>query len=110
LKTNELRNMGTAMRELGAYYQEALGEMNVTAEDLALVKRLWKTGGESKLIKMGLALITFPEPTPLSETIGALVLSLGLIQKKRSQSILHIDDVYTAFQDVFEGLNVGTEK
>lgn len=110
MKTDELRNMTTAIRELGASYQETLGEMNVTAKDLALVKRLWKTSGESKLIKMGLALITFPEPTPLSETIGALVLSLGLIQKKRSQSILHIDDVYNTFQDVFEGLNVGTKK
>lgn len=105
MKPEELKNMALVVRELGLSYQETLGAMSGVTKDLGSVKRLWKTGDESKLIKIGLALITFPEPTPISETLGAFVLSLGLIQKKRSQSTLHIDDVYNTFQEVLRGLH-----
>ena len=110
MKPAEWKDAVVALRELGLGYQETLGSMNTLAKDLNSVKRLWKTGNESKLIKMGLALITFPEPTPISETLGAIVLSLGLIQKKRSQSTLHIDDVYSAFQESLRDLQSSNKK
>ena len=110
VKPSEWKDAVVALRELGVGYQETLGSMSTIAKDLNSAKRLWKTGNESKLIKMGLALITFPEPTPLSETLGAIVLSLGLIQKKRSQSTLHIDDVYNAFQESLRDLQSSNKK
>ena len=110
MKPAEWKDAVVALRELGLDYQETLGSMSTVAKDLSSVKRLWKTGNESKLIKMGLALITFPEPTPVSETLGAIVLSVGLIQKKRSQSTLHIDDVYNAFQESLRDLQSSNKK
>lgn len=105
VKPEELKNATLAVRELGSGYQETLEAVSKVAEDLGSVKHLWKIGDKSRLIKIGLALITFPEPTPISETLGAFVLSLGLIQTKIGQSTLHVDDVYDTFRDVLGGLH-----
>ena len=61
-------------------------------------------GDKSRLVKIGLTLIAFPEPTPISETLGAFVLSLGIIQNKMKKSTLHIEDIYNTFQDVNKNL------
>ncbi len=110
MKPEELKSAALALRELGLSFQEVSNAVGGVASDVRPLKGLWKTNGESKLIKMGLALITFPEPTPISETLGAFVLTLGMIQKKRGQSVLHIDDVYSTFQKVLQGLDVETKK
>jgi hypothetical protein len=47
-----------------------------------------------------LTLITFPEPTPISETMGAAVLVAGLIQNRIKKSTLHVEDIYKTFQEV----------
>ena len=69
-------------------------------KDLRSTKSLWRDGDKSRLVKIGLTLIACPEPTPISETIGVFVLSLGIIQKKMKKSTLHIEDIYSTFQDV----------
>ena len=105
VKPEELKNAALALRELGLSYHETLDAISGVANDLGSVKHLWKIGDKSRLIKIGLALITFPEPTPISETLGVFVLSLGVIQTKMRQSTLHIDDVYNTFQEVIRGLH-----
>ncbi len=105
VKPEELKNVTLAVHELGLGYQETLEALSKVSKDLGSFKHLGKIGKKSKLIKIGLALITFPEPTPISETLGAFVLSLGLIQTKMRQSALHIDDVYDTFRDVLGGLH-----
>ena len=55
---------------------------------------------KSKLIKLAITLITFPEPTPISETLGAAVLAAGLVQNRIKKSTLHVEDVYKTFQDM----------
>jgi len=110
VKPEELKSAAHALRELGLSFQEVSNAMGGVANNVGPLKGLWKTNDESKLIKMGLALITFPEPTPISETLGAFVLTLGMIQKKRGQSVLHVDDVYSTFQEVLKGLDAKTKK
>lgn len=110
MKPEELKNLSLALHELGLSYHDTLGAMSGVANDLGSVKHLWKIGDKSKLIKIGLALITFPEPTPISETLGAVVLSLGVIQTKMRQSTLHIDDVYNTFQEVIRGLHTANKE
>jgi hypothetical protein len=70
------------------------------SKDVNNAQKLWRGEQKSKLIKIAITLITFPEPTPISETIGAAVLTAGLIQKKIKQSTLHVEDVYKTFQEV----------
>ena len=81
-------------------YSEALEVVNEMAKDVNGAKKLWRDGYKSKLIKIAITLITFPEPTPISETMGAVVLAAGLIQNRRKKATLHIEDVYKTFQDV----------
>lgn len=92
------------LRELGLSYEETVDAMNGVAKEVRSVRHLWRKGDNSKLIRTGFALIVFPEPTPISETLGAIVLSVGLIQKKMGRSPLGIGDVYDTFQGVMRDL------
>ena len=104
MKPEELKNVATMFRELGLSYEETLDAMRRVAKDSHFAGRLWKDGDKARLVKAGLALIVFPEPTPISETLGACVLSLGLIESRMKRSALHVEDVYTTFQEVIGNL------
>ena len=104
MKPEELKNVVTMLRELGLSYEETLDAMKGVAKDSHFIGRLWKDGDKARLVKAGLALIAFPEPTPISETLGACVLSLGLIESKMKRSALHVEDVYTTFHGVIRNL------
>ncbi len=104
VEPSELKSLVDVLRELGLSYEETVDAMNGVAKEVRSVRHLWKKGNNSRLIKTGLALIAFPEPTPLSETLGAVVLSVGLIQKKMRQSYLGIEDVYNTFQGIMRDL------
>ena len=100
MEPEELKNSITVLRELGLSYEETIKLTRGVTEDLRSTKSLWRGSGKSKLIKIGLTLIAFPEPTPVSETLGAFVLSLGLVQNRIKQSTLHVEDLYNTFQEV----------
>ena len=100
----ELKTTATVLQELGLNYQETLEVMKGFTKDLRSTKSLWRDGDKSRLVKIGLTIIAFPEPTPISETLGAFVLSLGIIQNKMKKSALHIEDIYNTFQDVNKNL------
>ena len=100
VETKELKRMATVLQELGLSYTETLEAINEMAKDANNAKKLWRGEQKSKLIKIALTLITFPEPTPISETVGAAVLVAGLIQNRIKKSTMHVEDVYKTFQDV----------
>ena len=95
-----MKRMAVVLQELGLSYSETVEVVNEMAKDVNNAKKLWRDGYKSKLIKIAIALITFPEPTPISETMGAAVLAAGLVQNRVKKSTLHIEDVYKTFQDV----------
>jgi len=97
------KTIATVLQELGLSYEETLEVMKGLAKDSRYVERLWKKGDETKLIKIGLALIAFPDPT-ISDILGTLLVSAGLIQAKMKRSALHVEDVYKTFQDVNRNL------
>jgi len=100
VEPKELKRMAVVLQELGLSYTETLEVINEMSKDINNAKKLWRDGHKSKLIKLAITLITFPEPTPISETMGAAVLVAGLIQNRIKKSTLHIEDVYKTFQDV----------
>jgi F0F1-type ATP synthase beta subunit len=99
-----MKNMATVLQELGLSYKETIEVMRGVSKDLRQAKDLWNNGHKSKLIKIACTLIAFPEPTPISECVGAAVLTVGLVQNRIKNSRLHIDDVYRTFQDVNKNL------
>jgi len=92
--------MATVLQELGLSYTEALEVMHEMSKDMNKTQKIWRGENKSKFVKIAIALITCPEPTPISETIGAAVLVAGLIQNRVKNSALYVEDVYKTFQDV----------
>ena len=95
-----LKRMGIVLHELGLSYTETLEVLHEMSKDANRAQKLWRGEKKSNLIKLALTLITFPEPTPISETIGAVVLVAGLVQNRAKKATLHVEDVYKTFQDV----------
>lgn len=100
LKTDEIKNAAKALSELGKSHVDILDAVRGTIKEAKATKKLWRDGNDSKLIKIGVALIVFPEPTPISETVGACFVAAGAIQKGIRSRSIYIDDVNKVFQDM----------
>ncbi|MGB9135107.1 MAG: hypothetical protein WCC63_05945 [Candidatus Bathyarchaeia archaeon] len=108
MKTEEAKaraqNAIESLRELSECYSDFTVNMRGFSEELKDVGKLWRAGNKSRLIKLGLALIVFPEPTPISETIGACLVAAGAVQQAIRKRALFVEDVpkvyARAFRDV----------
>lgn len=100
VEKKELKKMAIVLQELGLSYAETIEVIHEMSKDVNNAQKLWRGEKKSKLIKLAFTLITFPEPTPISETIGAAVLIAGLVQNRIKNSTLHVEDIYKTFQDV----------
>jgi hypothetical protein len=58
---------------------------------------------------LGLTLVCFPEPTPVSESIGACFIAAGLVQKGIKSKAIYLEDIKKTFKttlkDVLETQN-----
>jgi hypothetical protein len=68
-------------------------------------KKLFRAGNESKLIKLGVALIVFPEPTPISEIVGAGFLAAGTVQKGIKSRAGFAEDIGKDFKKAIKELS-----
>ena len=100
METKELKRMVVVLQELGLSYKEAIDVLHEMSKDVNKAQKLWRGEQKSKLIKIALTLIAFPEPTPISETVGAAFLVAGLVQTRIKKATLHVEDVYKTFYDV----------
>ena len=101
MKIEDMKNAVSVLNELSESHRDMLNTMNGAVKELKATKKLWKSGNESKLIKLGLALIVFPEPTPISETVGACFVAAGMIQKGVRSRSIYVEDVGKTFHQVF---------
>lgn len=102
MRTDDLKNVVNALNELSDSYADLMETMKGTVKEVKTIKQLWRDKNKSKLVKLGLALIVFPEPTPLSETIGALLVAAGTVQQGIRSRAIYVDDVPKAFQKTLE--------
>jgi len=72
MKPDEMKAVADTLKELNESYADLLHVVKGTIEEVKSTRQLWRDGNGSKLVKLGLALVVFPEPTPISETIGVL--------------------------------------
>jgi len=107
VKPKELRDLADALQESASHRTETARIMHVSmgelTRELQSTQKLWRKGGNSVLIKVGLALIAFPDPT-ITDIIGSALVAAGLIQTKVKHSALHIEDVYKTFPMVIKEL------
>lgn len=104
----ELKDLVDALSELAMRRSEASstirGSMRSFAGELKSTQKLWRKGGSNFLVKAGLALIAFPDPT-ISDIVGAGMVAAGLVQMKMKNSALHMEDVYKTFPNVIKELS-----
>ena len=91
-----------SVKEIGNCRSETANEIKNMAQQVATTKKLWKEGNKSKLIKLGMALVVFPEPTPVSETVGSCFIAAGLIQKGIQSRSIFLEDINKTFKSTLK--------
>jgi hypothetical protein len=81
------------LRELTESYSDFAINIRGFSDELKNVGKLWRASNKSRLIKLGLTLIVFPEPTPISETVGACLVAAGAVQQGIRNRTLFVEDV-----------------
>jgi hypothetical protein len=102
MKTEEMKTAIKSLNELNESYTDFIQAMKGTIKEVKTTKHLWRDKDKSRLMKLGLAFIVFPEPTPISETIGAFLVAAGAIQQGIRRRNLYADDVYKTFQNTLK--------
>ncbi len=59
---------------------------------------------KSRLIELGIALIIFPEPTAISEVIGAGFIAAGTVKKGLQCRSLYLEDVTKTFKNTMKSV------
>ena len=88
----EAKQTTLAVHELCESCVELHNALKSTAKTTAQAKKLWREGNKSNLIKIGVACIMFPDPSPVTEIIGAGFLAAGAVQKGIQKRTLYISD------------------
>lgn len=98
VKNDEARTLIGVANELSESCADLAQAVKGTARSAKSAKQLWRSGKRSPLIKVGLALIAFPDPT-VSDVVGSALVAAGLVQEGIRRQTLHVDDVYKTFQN-----------
>ncbi|MCS7115572.1 MAG: hypothetical protein RMJ15_06015 [Nitrososphaerota archaeon] len=105
---DEMKTVVNALNELGESYADLLNSLKGTIREVKTAKKLWNNGENSWLIKIGLALLAFPDPT-ISDLVGGLLIAAGMVQKGIRRCALHVEDIPKTFQEVLKELQAAGE-
>jgi len=101
MKTDDTKTLADALKELNESYVDLLQAMTGTTKEVKATKQLWRKGKNSILIKLGLALIAFPDPT-ISDVVGAALVAAGTVQQGIRRRTLYVEDVHKTFQNTLK--------
>ncbi len=82
-----------AVAELTEGYRDLYKGIKGTAREAAATKKLWREGNKSRLIRIGVALILFPDPSPVGDIVAAGFLAAGAIQKGIQNQSIYLGDI-----------------
>lgn len=102
MKTEDAKTVVNTLNELNRSYRDIAQVVKGTISEVKTTKKLWREGNKSKLIKLGLALIVFPEPTTIGDTVGACFVAAGAIQKAIRSRGIYVEDVNKTFKAALE--------
>jgi len=97
MKTDETKSLVDAANELSKDYADLARELKSAVREVQNAKKLWRQKNNPKLIKIGLALIAFPDPT-ISDVLGAFFIAAGTIQQGIRRRTIYIEDIGKTFQ------------
>ena len=102
MKPENIKAATEAVKELSESYVDVIGAVKTTAYTVKDTKKLWRAGNKSRLIKIGLSLIVFPEPTPISETIGACFVAAGAVHQGIKSRAIYMEDITKTFKNTMK--------
>lgn len=105
----QLKATRKALTEMNESYIDLLRETKETTRSVQAAKQLWRAGYKSRLIKIGVALVVFPEPTPISEIVGAGFIAAGAVQKAVRNRAMFMEDVKKTFQSTINEISATTQ-
>jgi len=107
VNTEEAKDLREILTHLSTSRKETANTINAImhgfTKELSATQKLWRRGNNSFLIKVGLALIAFPDPT-ITDILGSALVAAGILQFKMKRSALHVEDVYKTFPQVIKEL------
>jgi len=103
MKNDEIKNLADALKELNESYMDVMQTMTETIKEVKATKQLWRKGNNSILIKLGLALIAFPDPT-ISDIIGTVLVAAGTVQEGIRRRTVYVEEVYKTFHDALKDM------
>lgn len=101
MKKEEIATLANTVNELSESCADLAQALNGTTREVKATKQLWRKGHRSWLIKVGMALIAFPDPT-ISDVVGGMLVAAGVVQEGVRRRTLHVDDVYKTFQNTLK--------
>jgi hypothetical protein len=104
-KLERARLTAKSLQELTESYTELHRAIKSTAATTEKTKKLWREGNKSNLIRIGIACIVFPDPSPVTEIIGAGFLIAGAVQKGMQSRAGYLNDVKSGFEGTIRELN-----
>jgi len=103
MKNEEIKNLADALKELNESYTDVIQTIKETSKEVKATKQLWRKGNNSILIKLGLALIAFPDPT-ISDIIGTVMVAAGTVQMGIRRRTIYVEDVYKTFHGTLKDM------
>ena len=82
-----------SLDELTKSYADMLKSVQGSSSEMKGAIKLWRSKNKSKLIALGIKLIVFPEPTPVSELVGSCCVAAGVLQNGIKKHSIYLDDI-----------------
>jgi len=101
MKKEKLKIWAEVLAELNESYRDLAQTMTDTTREVKKTKKLWRAKNNSALIKIGLALIAFPDPT-ISDIVGTALVAAGTVQRGIRHRTIYMEDVYKTFQNTLK--------
>jgi len=109
MKVEEAKTAIKAAAEVNEDRKELRGTLSGNGCAASSTKKLFREGNQSKLIKLGVALIVFPEPTPISEIVGAGFVAAGAVQKGIKSRAGFAEDIGKDFKKALKDLSLAKD-
>ncbi len=103
MKTEQIKSVAEAAEDLSESYAELSQVLKDSSRSAGSTKKLWRSENKSRLIKVGLAIIAFPDPT-ITDVVGGLLVAAGMVQAGIRRRTMYVEDVGKTFQKTLKDI------
>jgi hypothetical protein len=109
MKKEEFKTLTATVKEMSQHQIDAANAVkNAAVSTNVDSKKLFKSENKPFLIKAGLALIAFPDPT-ISDLVGTAMVAAGAVQMGIKRQAVYVDDLPKAFKSAMKDLKAARD-